>query len=173
MLRQAAPLVSRDPCHAQTRTDSYRLRAHGDTHTSGITQGLSQGWVVGPPRLPPSLPHTHRARRSPSQTCRRTRGLTKHTHTRACECPPRPGDTGPRGARRALPDTGWASGAGGHPIRPFMTPSTVARQAPLPMGFSRQEYWSGSSFPSPGDPPDPGFKPWSPAWQADSLLFEG
>ena len=39
-------------------------------------------------------------------------------------------------------------------------------------GFSRQEYWSGSPFPSPGDLPDPGIKPMSPALQADSLPSE-
>ena len=42
-----------------------------------------------------------------------------------------------------------------------MTPWTVAHQAPLPMGFSRQEYLSGFPFPPPGDLPDPGIKPWS------------
>ena len=52
------------------------------------------------------------------------------------------------------------------------TPGTVARQAPPSMGFSRQEYWSGLPFPSPGDLPDPGIKPRSPALQADSLLTE-
>ena len=44
----------------------------------------------------------------------------------------------------------------------FVTPWTVARQAPLLMGFSRQEYWSGLPFPSPGDLPNPGIKPVSP-----------
>ena len=44
-------------------------------------------------------------------------------------------------------------------VRLFATPWTVARQAPLSMGFSRQEYWSGLPFPSPGDLPDPGIKP--------------
>ena len=53
-----------------------------------------------------------------------------------------------------------------------MTPWTVACQAPLSMGFSRQEYWSGLPFPSPGDFPDPGIKLGSPALQADSLLSE-
>ena len=48
----------------------------------------------------------------------------------------------------------------------------VAHQAPLSMGFSRQEYWSELPFPSPGDLPDPGIKPRSPALQADSLPFE-
>ena len=48
-------------------------------------------------------------------------------------------------------------------------PWTVAHQAPLSMGFSRQEYWSGSPFPSPGDLPDPGIKPRSPTSQADTL----
>ena len=46
---------------------------------------------------------------------------------------------------------------------------TVASQAPLSMGFFRQEYWSGLPFPFPGDLPDPGIKPRSPALQADSL----
>ena len=51
----------------------------------------------------------------------------------------------------------------------FATPWTVARQAPLSMGFSRQEYWSELPFPSQGDLPDPGIKPTSPALQVDSL----
>ena len=45
-------------------------------------------------------------------------------------------------------------------------------QSPLCIGFSRREYWSGLPFPSPGDLPDPGIKPGSPALQADSLLSE-
>ena len=52
------------------------------------------------------------------------------------------------------------------------TPWTVALQAPLSMGFSRQEYWSGLLFPSPGDLPDPGIKSGSPALQADSFPIE-
>ena len=48
----------------------------------------------------------------------------------------------------------------------------VARQAPLSIGFSRQEYWSGLPFPSPGDLPNPGIKPRSAALQADSLPSE-
>ena len=44
-------------------------------------------------------------------------------------------------------------------VRLFLTPWTVAYQAPLSMEFSRQEYWSGLLFPSPGDLPDPGIKP--------------
>ena len=51
----------------------------------------------------------------------------------------------------------------------FCTPWTVAYQASLSMGFSRQEYWSGLPFPSPGDLPDPGIEPESPAMQADTL----
>ena len=45
----------------------------------------------------------------------------------------------------------------------FATPQTITRQAPLSMGFPRQEYWSGLSFPSPGNLPDPRIKPMSPA----------
>ena len=53
-----------------------------------------------------------------------------------------------------------------------MTWWTVARLAPLSMGFSRQEYWSGLPFPSPGDLPDPEMEPGSSALQADSLPSE-
>ena len=52
------------------------------------------------------------------------------------------------------------------------SPWAVACQAPLSMGFSREEYWSGLPFLSPGDLPDPGIKPGSPVLQADSLLTE-
>ena len=52
----------------------------------------------------------------------------------------------------------------------FVTPWTVARQAPLSMGFPRQEYWSALPFPSPGDLPDPEIAPASPTvWLVDSL----
>ena len=53
-----------------------------------------------------------------------------------------------------------------------MPPWTVACKAPLSMGFPRQEYWSGLPFPSPGDLPNPGIKPRSPALQADSIPSE-
>ena len=49
---------------------------------------------------------------------------------------------------------------------------TVAHQLPLSMEFSRQEYWSGLPFPSPGDLPDPGITPGSPELQADFLFSE-
>ena len=55
------------------------------------------------------------------------------------------------------------------PVRLFATPWTVAHQAPPSMGFSRQEYWSGLPFPSPGDLPNPGIEPRSPTLQADAL----
>ena len=57
-------------------------------------------------------------------------------------------------------------------VRLFATPWTVAYQAPPSTEFSRQEYWSGLPFPSPGDLPDPGIEPRSPALQADALLSE-
>ena len=56
--------------------------------------------------------------------------------------------------------------------RLFETPWTVAYQAPLSMGFSGQGYWSGLPFPSPGDLPNPGVEPGSPALQGDSLPTE-
>ena len=58
-------------------------------------------------------------------------------------------------------------------VRLFVAPWTVVYQAPLSMGFSRQEYWSGLPFPSPGDLPDPGIdpgiEPRSPTLQVDAL----
>ena len=54
----------------------------------------------------------------------------------------------------------------------FVTPWTADLQAPLSMGSSRQEYWSGLTFPSPGDLPDLGIEPQSPALQAHSLPTE-
>ena len=54
-------------------------------------------------------------------------------------------------------------------VQLFATQWNVAYQAPLYMGFSRQEYWSGLPFPSPGDLPNPGIELWSPALQADAL----
>ena len=53
-----------------------------------------------------------------------------------------------------------------------VTPWTVVHQAPLSMRFSRQEYWTGLPFPPPGDLPNLGIKPGSPALQADSLQSE-
>ena len=53
----------------------------------------------------------------------------------------------------------------------LVTAWTIALQAPLSMGFSRQEYQSGLPFPSPGDLPNPGIEPRSPALQADSFFF--
>ena len=54
----------------------------------------------------------------------------------------------------------------------LFTPWTAAFQAPLSMGFSRQEYWSRLPFPPPGDLLNPGIEPASPALQADSLPAE-
>ena len=57
-------------------------------------------------------------------------------------------------------------------VQLFVTPWTVAYHAPPSRGFSRQEYWSGLPFPSPGDHPDPGIEARSPALEADALTSE-
>ena len=57
-------------------------------------------------------------------------------------------------------------------VRLFATPWTVAYQAPPSMGLSRQDYWSGLPFPSPGDLPDPGIEPGSPTLEAAALTSE-
>ena len=56
-------------------------------------------------------------------------------------------------------------------VQLFVTPWTVAHQAPLPVEFSRQEYWSELPFPPPGDLPDPGLEPESPAFPALASQF--
>ena len=57
-------------------------------------------------------------------------------------------------------------------VQLFVTPWTVAHQAPPSMEFSRQEYWSGLPFPSPGELPNPGIEPRSPTLRVDALLSE-
>ena len=57
-------------------------------------------------------------------------------------------------------------------VRLFVTPWIVAYQAPLSMVFSRQEYWHGLPFPSPGDLPNAGIEPRSPTLEADTLTSE-
>ena len=57
-------------------------------------------------------------------------------------------------------------------VQLFATPWTVAHEAPPSVEFSRQEYWSGLPFPSPGDLPGPGIEPRSPALRADALPSE-
>ena len=68
---------------------------------------------------------------------------------------------------------GKKSGSVSHLVMPdSVMPWSGAQRAPLSMKFSRSEYWSGLSFPSPRDPPDPGIEPGSPELQADSLQSE-
>ena len=105
-------------------------------------------------------------------------GFSRQEHCSGLPCPP-PG---------GLPDPGIKTSfltspalAGGFfvcvlshfsCVRLFETLWTIAHQAPLSMGFSRQEYWSGLPRPPPGDLPNPGTEPRSPAMQADSLPSE-
>ena len=71
-----------------------------------------------------------------------------------------------------MPQGGGGGGLVTKSCLTLATPWTVACQAPLSMGFSWQECWSGLPFPSPGDLPDPGIELMSPTLQADSLLAE-
>ena len=71
-----------------------------------------------------------------------------------------------------MPQGGGGGGLVTKSCLTLATPWTVACQAPLSMGFSWQECWSGLPFPSPGDLPDPGIERMSPTLQADSLLAE-
>ena len=66
----------------------------------------------------------------------------------------------------------WGGGLVAKSCPTLVPPWIVAHQAPLSMGFSRQEYQSGLPFPSPGDVSDPGIEPRSPTLQADSLASE-
>ena len=69
----------------------------------------------------------------------------------------------------------WFSGLVAKSCLTLANPWTVAYQTPLSMGFSRQEYWSGLPFTSPGDLPNPGIEPRTPALEADSqqLSYKG
>ena len=71
-----------------------------------------------------------------------------------------------------FPGGGGGGGLVAKSCSTLVTLWTVAHQAPLSMGFSRYEYWSGLPFSSPGDLPNPEIEPRSPALQADSLLPE-
>ena len=76
------------------------------------------------------------------------------------------GPGGTLGGRHIIIQYGGGCGESGivlSRVRLFATPWTLAYQVPLSMGFSRQQYWSGLPFPSPGDLPDPGIEPRSPA----------
>ena len=77
---------------------------------------------------------------------------------------------------REREEVGGGGGGGGGLVAKscptLVTPQTVAHKAPLSMGCSRQEYCSGLPFPSPGNLPNPGIEPRSPAMQADSLPAE-
>ena len=66
----------------------------------------------------------------------------------------------------------WREGKSLSCVRLIATPWTIAYKVPLSMEFSRQEYWSGLPFPSPGDLPDPGIEPGSSALQAETLPSE-
>ena len=77
-------------------------------------------------------------------------------HTGACQWQSRGGGCGSAGAVLSDSAAAW----------------TAAHQAPPSTGRSRQEYWSGLLFPSPGDLPDPGIEPRSPALRADALPSE-
>ena len=57
-------------------------------------------------------------------------------------------------------------------VQPFVIPLTVAHHAPLCMNFSRQEYWSGLPFPTPGDLPNPGIEPASLVSPAETCLMQ-
>ena len=108
-------------------------------------------------------------------------GFSRQEYWGGLPCPP-PGDLPNPGiepmslASPALAGGFFTTDGGGGLVTKscptHVTPWTVACQAPLSMAFSRQEYWSGLPFPSPGDLPDPGIEHGSPALPADSLPTE-
>ena len=98
--------------------------------------------------------------------------MKQGTQIGGCCCGPRENGCGLDGSGRDGQQGQTLGGGGGVVAKScptLVTPWTVARQAPLSMGFSRQEYWSGLPFPSAGDFPNPGIEARSPALQADSL----
>ena len=77
-----------------------------------------------------------------------------------------------RSSHRKVKERKWKKVKSFSRVRLLVTRWTVAHQAALSVGFSRQEYWSRLPFPSPGDLPDPGMEPRSPALRADTLTSE-
>ena len=118
-----------------------------------------------------SLSAVHSSSREPLGGKPQRRGDHGETHERQRHL--RRKNAGPDGSPdtpRASPHSrGCACTRGRSVVSDSVTPWTVARQAPLFMGFSRQECWSGLPFPPPGDLPDPGIQPTSPALKAYSL----
>ena len=98
-------------------------------------------------------------------------GFSRQAHWSGLPCPP-PGHLPDPGTEPRWYEVKWSEVKLLSCVRLFVTPWTVAYKAPLSMGLSRQEYWSGLPFPSPGDLPDPGIKPRSPTLQAEALLSE-
>ena len=117
--------------------------------------------------------------------------VVRHTLPRRSSRPPRRPDCLPKGpwitSLEAAPEGMWRPASGcsvclnqrllslylvANSCPTLGTPWTVAHQAPLSMGFYRQQYWSGLPFPSTGDLPSPGIKPGSPVLQVDSLSTE-
>ena len=76
------------------------------------------------------------------------------------------------GGNQFVCSIGWSEVKSFSRVQLLAIPWTGVYQASLSVGFSRQEYWSGLPFPSPGDLPDPGIEPRSPALQADTLPSE-
>ena len=102
------------------------------------------------------------------------KGRVRQKETSTKPVPPRnrvsPGDRG--GWESKLGEVKWSEVKSLSRVQLFAIPWTVAYQAPPSLGFSRQEYWSGLPFPSPGDLPNPGIEPGSPVLQADTLPSE-
>ena len=71
------------------------------------------------------------------------------------------------------PEGGGSGGLVAQSCLTLVTPPTAARQAPVSMGFTKQENLSGLPFPSPGALPNPGIKFWSPVWQVSSYIAGG
>ena len=108
----------------------------------------------------------------PSQKCQATDFISRSQFPYLEEirgCGPWSHLSGIRQIRAPPPRVGGGGGPFLSCVRPFGTAWAVARQAPLFMGFPRQEYWSGLPCPSPGDLSDPRIKPTFLDWRADPL----
>ena len=138
----------------------------------GRKKVLSQGFSLSSPArgtLLPSLPSRARECLDPS-----LRDIRLSDPPRTPALPPRGESSGFSDLFPPLPTTSWRECMLSHfsRVRLFASPWTLAHQAPLSMGFSRQEAWSGLPFPSPEDLPDPGIEPRSLTLQVDSLPSE-
>ena len=141
----------------------YSILPASTIHQHESVTGIQMSLLSGSPLLFPTPSHPSPLSQSP--------GLSSLYHTANSHGPPVQSEVSQKGKTNIVYCGGGSLVTKSCPT--LATPWTVVRQAPLSMGCSRQKYWSGLPFPSPGDLADPGTDPRPPASQVDSGIADG